>query len=375
MHLLSGLLLKSAETILQYQRQDGSFSPGHNGPYYDPETPVRNTSHWLITLLKVFELSGERKFKDAAKKAAAYLVSEETRPMKATFWCRMNPQKDFCNGLIGQAWAIEALALGAEKLDEPKLKRVAQEVFLLHPFDEKIGLWQRVNVDGSYSSFDQTLNHQLWFAASGSLLSAEQRNQIGSHINRFMDMLPHHMNVHRSGLIRHSIEVDFAIGQGLYKFPASILRMTRRIRSPKSSQARIAKEIGYHAFNLYALAILKKEIPQHSFWEADKFKATLHYVRRDEFAQGLENNKYGYAYNPPGFELTYALHIFSPFLKKDVRPLISSWVSEQIKRCYDFNTNLMSRNTEDPITLAARLYEATRLPDMELQLDLGATHN
>ncbi len=367
MHL-SDLILKSAETVIQGQRQDGSFPPGHNGPYCDPETPVRNTSHWLITLLKASELSGESKFKDAAKKAAAYLMSEEARPMKATFWCRKNPEKDFCNGLIGQAWAIESLALAAEKLGEPELKRLAEKVFLLHPFEEKTGLWKRVNVDGSILPFDLTFNHQLWFAASGSLLLGEQNDQVRNRVSHFMDMLPHHLNVHRTGLIRHSIEVS-AIAQGLYKFPASILRMTRRIRSPKSSETRMTKEIGYHAFNLYAFAILKREILQHSFWETHKFKAALHYVKRDEFAKGLENNKYGYAYNPPGFELPYALHVFSSFSEEDVTPLMSGWVSQQIKRCYDFNTGLMNRNTEDPITLAARLYEATRLPDMELKLD------
>ena len=29
--------------------------------------------------------------------------------MNATFYCRLNPEKDFSNGLIGQAWVIEAL--------------------------------------------------------------------------------------------------------------------------------------------------------------------------------------------------------------------------------------------------------------------------
>ena len=39
------LLERSARAALDLQRDDGSFSPGRNGVYDEPETPVRTTSH------------------------------------------------------------------------------------------------------------------------------------------------------------------------------------------------------------------------------------------------------------------------------------------------------------------------------------------
>ena len=42
--LLSDIILQSCEAALQLQSEDGSFPPGCNGPYHDPETPVRMDS-------------------------------------------------------------------------------------------------------------------------------------------------------------------------------------------------------------------------------------------------------------------------------------------------------------------------------------------
>ena len=35
----------------------------------------------------------------------------------------------------------------------------------------------------------------------------------------------------------------------------------------------------------------------------------------------------------------------------------------------DFESHMMSRGTEDPVTHTARLYEATRLPDLAVQIE------
>ena len=167
---LSEIIEKMAAKALAKQSKDGSMPPGHNGPYHDPETPVRNTAHWLFTFSALCEKTGEQKWAKAAHKAADYLCSKQARPMNATFWCRKNPQKDFCNGVIGQAWAMEGLLKAAEVLLREDCYKTAEAVFLLHPFDESKSIWQRVNVDGSYITFDATFNHQLWFAAIASQL-------------------------------------------------------------------------------------------------------------------------------------------------------------------------------------------------------------
>ncbi|WP_295101702.1 hypothetical protein [uncultured Candidatus Kuenenia sp.] len=50
--LLGDIIVQSGRAALQLQAKDGSFPQGCNGPYHDPETPARNTAHWLITMLK-----------------------------------------------------------------------------------------------------------------------------------------------------------------------------------------------------------------------------------------------------------------------------------------------------------------------------------
>ena len=97
------IIARSAENALSTQASDGSLPPGHNGPYRDPETPTRNTAHWLITFLHSYDYTQKPEFKASAEKAAEYLMTAKARPMAQTFWCRTDPAKDFANGLIGQA--------------------------------------------------------------------------------------------------------------------------------------------------------------------------------------------------------------------------------------------------------------------------------
>ena len=82
----------------------------------------------------------------------------------------------------------------------------------------------------------------------------------------------------------------------------------------------------------------------------------------DKYKKSLENNPYGYPYNPPGFEVPFAMEIFARGSADEKK----WWVEEQVRRCYDFRYCQMSQGTEDSHTHAARLYEATRLPDIKL---------
>jgi hypothetical protein len=176
---LADLIVRTAEAGLRLQHPDGSFPAGCNGPYGDPETPIRNTAHWAITLLAAHRLSGGEQLSAGAVRARDVLMAPGARPMGATFLCRTNPDKDFANGLIGQAWVIEALATLHEALDDRRAHEVATQVFLLHPFSDARGLWRRVNVDGSHLTIDATFNHQLFFAAAGALLDPLGRSEIG----------------------------------------------------------------------------------------------------------------------------------------------------------------------------------------------------
>lgn len=284
--------------------------------------------------------------------------------MNATFFCRKNPEKDFCNGVMGQAWIIEALAIAGNKLEDESSIDLARKVFLMHPFDHKAGLWRRVNVDGSYNSFDMTFNHQLWFAASGTLLCKSSDDQIGCMIREFLDhVLESHLRVDRSGRIVHAITWPSVKSN-------SINRLRSFLRRPyirqKTDYKMISKEIGYHAFNMYAFSILKQYMPDHPLWKSDKFLSTLGFMDEPEFIEGLENNMYGYSYNLSGFETAFTIQEFRthfPFSKTE-----EWWVEQQLRRCYNIDKQMLSRSTEDEKTLSARLYEATRLRDVEVRM-------
>ena len=154
---LNDIILQSANKGLQQQLQSGAMPPGHNGPYNDPETPVRNTAHWCLIFLKAYDISDEDRFLDASIKCGSYLLSKEARPMDSVFYCRENPKKDFANGLVGQAWAIEALVELFKATSEKKYIDLAVEVFLEHPYDDYYHGWIRRNVDGSYNVSDKRL--------------------------------------------------------------------------------------------------------------------------------------------------------------------------------------------------------------------------
>jgi len=361
---LHDLLARSAAAGLRLQRPDGSLPEGGNGPYADLETPVRNTAHWLVLFATAQWRSGEPRLREAALRAAAFLASAEARPAGAAFLCRRRVGKDACNGLVGQAWAIEALAEAATCLDAEPLAKLAETVFLLHPFDARAGLWRRVEVDGAVLGPDFTLNHQLWFAAAGSILAPLAAAEVGLRVRAFLDALPRCLALHRDGAVRHPV----ASAAALRIAPRIALRLARervRRRAPLREKA-----VGYHAFNLHALAILRTRMPDHAFWAHPRFERAWRYAGSEAFRAAVASNRYAWPYNPTGLEMAWALEAFAPGSRAEQE----RWVAEQLRRHFDARTNLLSRATPDPATLAARLYEAARLGDLRVPDDALEVH-
>lgn len=365
------IIVASARAALETQLDDGSMPPGHNGPYHDPETPVRNTSHWSITFLKAYEISGDDAFRAAAKRATGYLMREEFRPNGYTFWHRTKPNKDACNGLIGSAWTIEALVAAGQYLRTPGALDLASQVFLLNPLDEDVGLWRIIEIDGRDLGFDNIFNHQLWFAAAGGLLMEGRRKDVAGMISRFLNSLSKNMAIYPNGLIKHFVAGrqggTKAGAVGRTKIVAARLIKRRRLRTLNDEDLRY-RAVGYHSFNLYAFAVLAKAVPDHPFWRTETFVKVLRYADSEEYCRQIDDNKYGYPYNPPGFELPYAMSVFPYAFRGDLRLESAAWVSNQLQRCFDPESNQMIGGTEDERTQAARLYEATRLADVRVAL-------
>ncbi len=350
------------------------FNGGHNGPYNDSETPVRNKGHWLIIFSKCFELTGKQIYLDTVRKLAEYLVSKESRPYGYSFHHRLKEVKDKCNGLIGQAWTFAALAHASLVTENPKFAELAEEVFFQHRFNPECGLWNRLEIDGNIESIDSTFNHQLWFAACASILISSRRNEIYRRIISFLDALSENLTVLDNGLIFHPIEnqlrgnkFDLSQISNLKKLKNNVFQIMGIRNSKNYDQIKdkndrmIYKSIGYHQFNIYAFAMLKETIPEHSFWQSPEFGRSVDYLLSDEFKNGISDNIYGFPYNPPGFEIPYSLSVLTDMSESELVEISSWWVNEQFKRCYNPKTRMMDRNTEDSLTHTARIYELANL--------------
>ncbi len=366
---LYSLLTDSANAAIEQQRDDGSLPAGTNGPWRQQETPVRNTSHWAIVFKKVYEITQDIKYKQAMEAAGRYLLSEARRPHGATFKHREGTEIDQSNGLIGQAWTIEALSEIFAVTGDSAYIDEASEVFLLHPFDEEQGLWQRVKVDGGLIKKDPTFNHQLWFAAAGGLI-AKYNDEIQKRVKTFLNKMSQLLRIHENGRIYHSLLPKFGLGEyvqylcfGDRYLPLLNIRQKYRNIAPQYDINYKTKEIGYHAFNLYGLAMLKQSFREHEVWDSEIVQQSLNYILRYEYQNNIDQNPYGYPYNPPGFEVPFAAHVF------EIKKIDSKrWLETQIHAHFDFDRSLLSRNTPDPETLAARIYEATRLPDYNIKV-------
>lgn len=346
---------------------------GHNGPYYDPQTPVRVVAHEIFIFAYLYKYSQNDYFLDLMKANAEYLMSEDALPMGKVFYCRKTPYKDLSNGVIGQAWAIEGLVKAYEIFKEDKYLIKAVEVFKNHPFDFDKGVWYTLNVDGSIRGIDGTFNHQLWFAAVGfQILSVKEDTEIKETCDRFMNRVSKLHAVYRNGLIKHPLR-----SRGIRALVSKALRIYKLFRNSLLKKTFKYKENGYHLFNLYGFALIKKYGGHFSFFDSKMFQQELTYALSQDLVKGLEESKiekdihimknikypnvniYGFPYNSPAFELPF---IVDQFLKptKENKELIDYYWLKQMDITYDANEKGFFKNTEDPITLNARFYEYIR---------------
>jgi len=377
------LVISTATAGLDLQREDGSFPAGQNGPYGNEDTPARNTSHWAITMIDAYERSGEQRFLDTARRSLKYLCSDAIRPNAYSFKHREREYEgqDQANGLVGQAWTIEALATAAKHIEDEMIIDTAVEVFLAHPFDPALGLWKHVDIDGSVQGYHMTFNQHLWFAAAGSLLASTMSERdhadtdtVQNRVRQFMANVESNIHTFPSGLIVHPM-----LPAVLRREAASNLEYQRQtfdkwkriaffktVNAIKDRTLRniVEKSRPYHPFNLYALAILYRQNDGFDFWESNTFEKVLGYSKRPSLIDAVSQNKYGYDYNPVGFELGVAWATFDGRATKRSDEAVAS----QLQNSYDPEASLMKRSECDPETHMARFYEVTRYPGTRLEV-------
>lgn len=353
--LLSKLLLRFADNNIRDITYNG-VQAGTNGPYMDDDTNVRNVAHWLVIYSFAFKLTRDTKYKEVAYLLVDKLNSAESRPMQASFICRKNPEKDLCNGLMGQAWVIESLVYAYDTFSDEELYKLAEDLFLKHKFDYSRNMWQRLGVDGSFLTFDPTFNHQLWFCAVSSLLHKTELAQKQSKL--FFDNIATKPETYQSGVIYHhsnlySSTVEFRKG------PKSFLDyIINKLFCLKEKKKLYSKSVGYHGFNLYAYELLKNSFSKEPFFESNKFKKMVNVSLSSSFIEQLEKSKYSYGYNPPGFELGFSL-----LANNYDQSIVKRYLNSHFK-ITSTSSILNSKVSEDKHTSEARVYELVRILDI-----------
>lgn len=365
----SQYLIDSSYQIVNSQRKDGSFPPGSNGPHNQLETPVRVTCHWLISLIKSYNLTRDVAFEPVINHALTYLLSEEIRPFGLTVQCRDIEGLDKVNALIGQAWYIEALCYyynNFSKLEE--VRNRAFEIFDLHPFNEKYGLWEIFDIDGSRfrTIYDLVINHQIWFAACSSDLlksdlSIHEHNLVLLRIEAFLKQLEKNLTIKSNGFFEHnnSPRLVYCLENPInfLKVIPSINKLKRTLKSKEDLG------FGYHTFHLHGLSILKTHFPSHSFFANNKISKALNLLKDDLFSAKIVGSRYGLHYNPPGLEAAFSLRV----LGENNHNFIEKWLETQFEITWSNELRLMNKVNFDQTTYASRIYELVRLLDYENQ--------
>lgn len=116
---------------LNYEKfyEQGFATAGHNGPHGHVDTPVRNTSHYLIIYTYLYKKSCSEKYLRICRKFADYLCKCQSLSKSGAIKCMESDFFDHLNGLIGQGWVIEALIYYYEVSHDERCIEAAKESF------------------------------------------------------------------------------------------------------------------------------------------------------------------------------------------------------------------------------------------------------
>lgn len=366
------IFLQCVDQFLHDYYRDGVVAAGCNGPHNTLETALRNTSHWIISLGRAFRLTGKEDYKTAAIIIGAALLDETFRPYGFSFYARECEGVDRCNGLIGQAWTIEALAELHALTENSVYRDLGIELAKQHKFDAYFSVWHSLDIDGKCLNIDNVFNHQLWFCAAVALINHGHDTELNARLDSFMAQMDVNLSVSDSGLINHHIvrimKSPRVRLQGLLKHlrHGSLLSRTFKNTVNRTKEAgadAAARDNGYHAFNTYAFAVMKTVVPEHGFWKSEKYHKLVAYLHDPRLVTALEGSIYGFPYNPPGFEIPFSLEILSEGERPQILAAAQFWLQRQISYSYNSETHMFDRQCADKATQSARLYEAARFSD------------
>ncbi|MEZ9768951.1 hypothetical protein AB4402_11020 [Vibrio breoganii] len=349
-------LLKNADWLAMHvvETIDKAYIPGgNNGPYLHIESPIRNTCHAIVCFRFAYLEKFEVKYLALIEKCVSYLYHSRFRSGYRFLHRQAGP--DSCNGIIGDAWILESLVSLqwlSDKLSEKCNAKVDKLVKLIIDnitINNDMLVHDRNDYYKGKQSPDYTYNHQLWLYAS--LVQVPKFRQLVSKFLYESDASI--LKIRQDGLIYHLANVKK--GKNLY----NLLRY--EVSNIKNPELVSYKERGYQLFNLFAFAKIYQCMPDHDFFQGEKFNSILGYITK-EFIEKLhqEDNKYAIHYNAPAFELPF---IAKTFFQYNIE--MQSLAFDTYNKAKDrFSIDSVFINNDlDTMTYLCRVYELTYFLD------------
>lgn len=373
---------KIADNKLQEFNKIGYALEGNNGPYFSLDSPVRNTAHWIIIFSYLWRKTNDRKYYEIVNKFADYIMDDSNYGVNGAIICRLDKGMDKTNGIIGQAWVMEGLIEAFKVTRNTEYIEVAEKIFKSQPYNYNTHVWDVVDIDGKEWGPDRTYNHQVWFAAAGSLLlDVVYNEEIENQIKDFLDYSDKLFYIHRNGLLYHQANCRTGITNKIKFFTRKILCELSHLFNIKSQSFNILMlEEGYHLFDLFGFALLidrfgdNKVFKTKKFMKAVKYAASENHIKKlmhpsvvdkksDVRCNKFEFNEYAFGYNSPAFEYPFV----AIKLKGNINEtLLERLWNEQISKTFDEKSQTFSKGNHDVNTLTARMYELVRYLEVQL---------
>ncbi|SDB26609.1 hypothetical protein SAMN02910317_01317 [Ruminococcaceae bacterium FB2012] len=357
---------------LNYERfkKLGHAIPGHNGPHGHLDTPVRNTAHYLVIYTYLYKKTEKKEYLDLCKSFADYLCTEQAKSRSGAIECMITDKFDHLNGVIGQAWVIEALLYYYALSKDDHCLECAKSIFLSQKYNYDKHAFERVELDGRNIGVDVTYNHQVWFLACSSPLEEYYpRLEMGKIVKDFLSAgTDRDFRVYRNGELYHAIAIE----------SPRITKKTivKALATPISNLCPQKLDLhyinrGYHIFDMYGFCILKERYGDLPFFSSPIYKKAVDHAKDIEtfnrrnkvykhIKNGVDFNIYGYGYNSPAFELPY-VSLVEGFYSEE---LCKKTFQIQKRLMFDKQTGIMCRNNADVETWNAKTYEIVRFLDL-----------
>lgn len=347
----------------------GYATAGHNGPHGHIDTPVRNTSHYLVIYSYLYKRTKDEKYLRICKLFADYLLREQQKSESGAIQCMVSDKFDHLNGLIGQGWVIEALIYYYGIRKDDNVLETARCIFYSQVYDWELHLWHRIELNGEDIDIDPTYNHHVWFAAcSYKLANLCNDPEIKRIIIDFLTYgAKRDFRVHKDGILCHHVNVNRPVMKSIQrkKLIKDILSPLRFLNPRKLDPKYM--EYAYHIFDFYGFCILKKEFEHLPLFKSLEYKKAeycakniMYIIKQNGIEQYKKNGKsfnpYGFSYNSFAFEYPFVAISCGWFDNKVIKQIYEI----QKELMWDEKSEMFSINQPDIETWNARTYEIIR---------------